>query len=93
MSECDYLLWLSYKSSERILFLEGATTIGSVVLQAPICATQAIRYLCSVETTIGIQQYNCRWTKFAKLKFGSDMVQIQTIVVSCNYTNHYTSIC
>ena len=42
MSECDYLLWLSYKSFRRILFTEGTTTIGYEVFQAPICTTQAI---------------------------------------------------
>ena len=50
MSEYDYLLWLSYESSRRILFLEEAMTVGSEVLQAPICAMQVIRNLCSVET-------------------------------------------
>ena len=90
MSECDCLLWLSYESSERILFLEGATTVGSEVFQAPICATQAIRNLRSV---IRIRQRNCRWTKFAKLKIGSDRVRIRTIAVPCDYTNHYTSVC
>ena len=54
MNECDYLVWLSYESSQRILFIEGATTVGSEVFQAFICATQAIRNLCSVETTTGI---------------------------------------
>ena len=93
MSECDYLLGLSYESSEKILFLEGATTVGSEVFQAPICVTHAIRNLRSVETTTGIQQRNCRWTKFAKLKFGYNMVQIWTIVVLCDCTKHYTSIC
>ena len=52
MSEYDYLMWLSYESSERILFLEGATTVGSEVFQAPICVTQAIRNLRSVETPL-----------------------------------------
>ena len=74
MSECDYLLWLSYKSFGRILFPEGATTVGFEVFRAPIYATQAIRNLCSTETTIGIRQGNCRWTKVAKLKFGSNRV-------------------
>ena len=50
MSEYDYLLWLSYESSRRILFLEEAMTVGSEVLQAPICAMQVIRNLCSIET-------------------------------------------
>ena len=40
MSECDYLLWLSYESFRRILFPEGATTIGSEVFQAPILVMQ-----------------------------------------------------
>ena len=72
MSECDYLLWLSNESSERIFFIEGVLTVGSEVFQTPICATQAIRNLRSIETTIGIHQRNCRWTKFAKMKLGSD---------------------
>ena len=93
MSECDYLLGLSYESSEKILFLEGATTVGSEVFQAPICVTHAIRNLRSVETTTGIQQRNCRWTKFAKLKFGSDMVRIRTIEVPCDCNNYYNSVC
>ena len=93
MSECDCLLWLSYESSDRILFLEGATTIGSKVFQAPICATQAIHNLRSVQTTTGMRQHNYRWTTFAKLKFGSDMVQIRTIAVPCDCTNDYTSVC
>ena len=79
MNERDYLVWLSYKSSRRILFPEGATTVGSEVFQAPICATQALCNLCSVGTTIGIRQRNCRW------------VGSQTIAVICDYTNHYTS--
>ena len=68
MSEYDYLLWLSYKNFGRILFPEGARTIGSEVFQAPICATQAICNLHSIETTIGIWQGNCKLTKVAKLK-------------------------
>ena len=86
MSECDYLLWLSFESSERILFLEGATTVGSEAFQAPICATQAICNLRSDETTIGIWQHNCRWTKFAKLKLGSDRVWTPTIAVVLTIT-------
>ena len=70
MSECDYL----ERRSKRILFLEGATTVGSEVFQAPICATQAIRNLHSIETAIGIWQHSCRWIEFAKLKLGSDRV-------------------
>ena len=93
MSECDDLLWLSYESSERILFLEVAMTVGSEVFQAPICPIQSICNLCSTETTIGIRQRNCRWTKFAKLKLGSDRVLTWTIAVPCDCTNHYTSIC
>ena len=92
MSECNYLLWLSYESSGRILFPEGATTVGSEVCQVPICSTQAIRNLRSVETTIGIRQSNSRWTRFVKLKFGSDRVQTRTIAVTCDCTNHYTSL-
>ena len=60
MSVIIYLLRLSYESSERVLFLEGATTVGFEVFQVPICATQAIHNLRSVETTIGIRQRNCR---------------------------------
>ena len=74
MSECDYLLWLSYKSFGRILFPEGATTVGSEVFRAPVCAMQAICNLHSTETTTGIRQGNCKWTKVAKLKFGSNRV-------------------
>ena len=85
MSECDYLLWLSIESSERILFLEGAMTIGSEVFQVPICATQSICNLHSIETTIEIQQCNCRWTKFAKLKLDSDRVRSWTIAVPYYY--------
>ena len=83
MNECDYVLWLSYESSARILFLEGATTIGSEVFQAPICATQAIRNLRSFETTTGIRQRNCKWTKVAKLKFDSDRVRARSVTVAC----------
>ena len=93
MSECDDLLWLSYESSKRILFLEGAMTVGSEVFQAPMCLTQSICNLCSIEATIGIWQHNRRWTKFGKLKLCSDMVLTWTIAVPCNSTNHYTSIC
>ena len=93
MSECDYLLWLSYESSGRILFLEGVTTVGSELFKAPICATQAIRNLRSVETTIGIRQRNCRWTKFAMLKLSSDRVRPRTIAVQCDCTNHYPNVC
>ena len=60
MSECDYLMWLSYKSFGRILPPEGARTIVSQVFQAPIYATQAICDLHSIETTIGIRQGNCK---------------------------------
>ena len=74
MSRCDYLLWLSYESSERILFLKGAMTIGSEVFQAHICIMWAIHNLRFIETAIGIWQCNCRWTKFAKFKFGSDRI-------------------
>ena len=49
MSECDYLAWLTYESSRRILFLEGTMTVGSEVFQALIYATQAIRSLHSAE--------------------------------------------
>ena len=86
MSECDYLLWLSYESSGRILFPEGVATVGSEVFQAPICTLQANDDLHSLETTIGIGQHNCRWTKFAKLKFGSGRVQTWTIVVALTTT-------
>ena len=82
MSESDYLLWLSYESFGSILFSEGAKTIGSEVFQAPICATKAIHHLCSVETTIGIQQSNCKWKKVAKLKFGSERVWVRLIMVT-----------
>ena len=71
MSESDYLLWLSYESFGSILFSEGAKTIGSEVFQAPICATQAIHHLCSVETTIGIQQSNCKVEIWLRKGLGS----------------------
>ena len=45
MSGCDYLAWLNYDSSQRILFLERATIVGSEVFQAPTCAKQAIHNL------------------------------------------------
>ena len=93
MSDCDYLLWLSYEGFGRILFLEGAMTVGSEVFQAPICTMQAICNLHFVETAIGIWQHNCGLAKFAKLKFGCDRVRTWTITVTCNCTNHYTSIC
>ena len=80
-NECDYLLSLPYESSGGILFPKGATAVGSELFQAPI------------ETTIGIWQHNCRCTKFARLKFGSNKVQTRTIAETCDYSNHYTSIC
>ena len=46
-----------------------------------------------IETITGIQQRNCRWAQFARLNFGSNRVQTQTIAVTCDYTNHYISIC
>ena len=48
MGGCDYLAWLNYDSSRRILFLERATIVGSEVFQAPICAKQAIDNLHAV---------------------------------------------
>ena len=48
MGECDYLAWLNYESSRRILFLERATIVGSEVFQAPVCAKQAIHNLRAV---------------------------------------------
>ena len=48
MGGCDYLAWLNYDSSRRILFLEQATIVGSEVFQAPICAKQAIDNLHAV---------------------------------------------
>ena len=52
MSDCDYLLWLSFKNSGGILFPEAVTTVGSEVFQTAMCATQAIRNLRAVERTI-----------------------------------------
>ena len=92
MSECDYLGWLTYESSRRILFLEKTKAVRPEVFQAPICATQSIRNLHSAETTIKIRQRNSRWTKFAKLKFSSERVQTPTIAVKCECTNPYTSV-
>ena len=45
MSEYDYLLSLYYESFRRILFPKGVMTVGSEVLEAPICTTQAIHAL------------------------------------------------
>ena len=55
MREYHYLAWLSFESSQWILFPEGAMTIGSEVFQALIYTVQAIRNLCSIEAAIGIQ--------------------------------------
>ena len=75
MSECDYLAWLTYESSRRILFVEGTMTVGSEVFQALIYATQAIRNLHSAETTIRIRQFNSRWTKIAIAQRGFKLRQ------------------
>ena len=48
MGGCDYLAWLNYDSSRKILFLEQATIVGSEVFQAPICTKQAIHNLYAV---------------------------------------------
>ena len=93
MIEGDYLLWLSYESSRRILFPEGVTTIGSEMFQGPIIAMQVNCDRHYVETTIRVWQHNCGWAKFAKLKFSSNRVRTQTIAVTCDCTSHYTSIC
>ena len=48
MGGCDYLAWLNYDNSQRILFLERATIVGSEVFQASICDKQAIHNLHAV---------------------------------------------
>ena len=48
MGECDYLAWFNYESSRRILFLERVMIVGCALLQAPICAKQAIHNLHTV---------------------------------------------
>ena len=50
-------MWVTYESYQRILFPEGATTVGSEVFESPIWDTWTICNLDSIEANTGLQQW------------------------------------
>ena len=74
-------MWVTYESYRRILFPEGATTVGSEVFESPIWDTWTICNLDSIETNTGLEQWKIfrsgAWllTRFKAVRYG--------------HTNHY----
>ena len=59
-------MWVTYESSPRILFPEGATNVGSEVFESPIWDTSTTCNLDSIETNTGFSS-----EKFPDLEFDS----------------------